>query len=85
MFNKKIKKALKSELIDENGKAIACFIITPETDLNNKRLNAIILVPKEVLCFNTKYTVNIEVKTGEHQENNTYKWSFTTENSSTNE
>ena len=79
MFKKQIKKVLKSEIIDEKGTPVNCFVITPETDLNNKQLNTIVLVPKEVLDINTRYTVNIKVKIGKDQEQKDYTWSFVTE------
>jgi|GEM_PF-1210170 len=80
MFRNELKQVVEAVLTDEKGKSVSCFIISPETDLNNKKMNAIILVPKKTLEYNTRYTVNIKVILGKKEEEKSYAWTFVTEN-----
>jgi uncharacterized protein YkwD len=76
LFKKEIKKIIKAEILDNNNKPVNCFMISPFTDLNNKQINGIILVPKKTLDFNTRYTVNIKIKYAD--EDKDYTWTFIT-------
>ena len=78
LFIEQLKEEIKAELTDNNGNVVDCFIISPETDINNKQLNAITLVPKKILDPNTNYTVNVVVKLGSKEEEKSYNWSFKT-------
>lgn len=72
-----IASVSQAELIDKDGKVVDCFVITPDTDINNKQINAVVLVPKKSLLNESKYTVNVTVKYSTSGEKS-YNWSFET-------
>ncbi|MBP7554079.1 MAG: hypothetical protein KA885_11695 [Spirochaetes bacterium] len=78
LFKEQISKAEKALITDADNVLVDCFIISPETDINEKKINAISLVPKIPLKANATYLVNVEVKLGSIEEIQSYSWSFTT-------
>ena len=79
IFNDKINQVYESVLVDQSGKKIISFIITPQSDINNKQINAIVIVPKTPLARGTKYVASVIVSLGEEKNKETYTWSFYTE------
>ncbi|MBN2545315.1 MAG: Ig-like domain-containing protein, partial [Spirochaetes bacterium] len=78
IFNKKLIKVISSELLNDQNNNVPCFVVSSSTDINNKNINGVVLVPKVILNYNTKYTVKI--KAGfENNEEKDYIWSFITE------
>lgn len=79
MFREQLNKVIEAKLVNDKGEDVPCYLITPETDINNKSINAIVLVSKKVLEDNTRYTASVKVKLGDAEETKEYSWSFTTE------
>jgi uncharacterized protein YkwD len=79
MLKEQIQKVTRAELVNDQGSLVNSYIITPDTDLNNKSFNAVIIVPKEILDDNTNYNVTIAAEVGPDRVPKEYTWSFTTE------
>ncbi len=78
LFKEEIKKFIKAELKDASNDIVECFIIHPENDINNKKINSITLIPKMMLNKFTKYSVEIEVELGANGEKKIFNWAFET-------
>ncbi len=79
LFSYELKKIVKAEMVDEDGKQVSIYLITPDNDINKKQTNSVTLVPKKPLNFDTRYIINVTVKLGEKEEEKKYSWSFITE------
>lgn len=78
LFKKEIKNIVKAELKDVNNNIVDCFLISPDNDINNKRINAVVLIPKMILNKSSKYNVYVEVELGAQGEKKNFSWSFET-------
>lgn len=78
LFKEKVSAVLTSELSKtESGETVECFVISSETDLNSRKIDGVVLVPKYILSPGTSYTVKVKVQlaSGEEKE---VSWAFTT-------
>ena len=79
IFNDKITQVHEVALVDQDGKSVNSFIITPQSDINNKQINAIVIVPKTPLVRGIKYSASAAVTLGGEKDKKFYTWSFYTE------
>lgn len=78
LLKDQITKVLDAKLLDSKGETVDSFIISPENDINNKQLNAVIIIPKKILTNDTQYTVNIKVTVGAANTEKNYSWNYKT-------
>ncbi len=77
-FQKKLKSVENARLMNEAGSIVECYLITPETDINKKIDNGIVLIPKEPLDRKSKYEVTVEVIFEKEKESSNFNWVFLT-------
>lgn len=76
VFKEKIKSTKKAIIFDEKGKAIDCYMLDVNS-IEKDKINGVVLIPKEELNQNTKYSVEITV-VFENGSEKSYLWSFIT-------
>ena len=78
LFTEKITSTVITEIVNaDTGEMVEHYPISPDNDINKRKINAVILVPIYILNPLTTYNVSITV-VKENEEEQTVAWSFTT-------
>lgn len=79
LFKDRISKVIDAKLVNfDTGEQVNCVVITPDTDLNNRQINAVIMVPQEPLSSLTTYSVSIKVSFADSDKEKDVSWTFRT-------
>ena len=77
-FKEQIQKVVSAELFNDKDELVDSFVVTPESDVNNKQINAIVIIPKKIMNPSSKYTVSVKVKLANKPDEQIFKYSFET-------
>ena len=70
--------SVSAELFNDKDELVDSFVVTPESDVNNKQINAIVIIPKKIMNPSSKYTVSVKVKLANKPDEQIFKYSFET-------